>query len=233
MPDKVKKIVICIAFLVMLIIAGYIIFVRNNLITSRPYFLVTAIAFILSCITLLFVILKGKMQDKKSLKLMIILIVILIVFQILSLPVANLFSQSFPIWPPRGTIYQMPGLSLDSSISQNDVGLLMHYYLDEKILHANEDYPLNSHFGFLFITDEYEFVQENYPAFSKQEAEDFYNEYEKLFITTTVRENPKLKIDSFLVHLFTNIKDEIILIVDDEKDWYFMPPDLYKEVFDE
>ncbi len=130
MPDKVKKIVICIAFLVMLIIAGYIIFVRNNLITSRPYFLVTAIAFILSCITLLFVILKGKMQDKKSLKLMIILIVILIVFQILSLPVANLFSQSFPIWPPRGTISQMPGLSLDSSISQNDVGLLMHYYLD-------------------------------------------------------------------------------------------------------
>lgn len=218
----------------MLIIAGYIIFIRDNMITSKPYFLITAIAFALSCIVLIFVIFKDKLNDKKSLKLMIILVLVLIVFQVLTLPVANFYSQSLPVWP-RGTIYQMPRLV--NSIAQTDVGLLMRYYLDGKILHANQNYPIESHKGFLYITDEYEFIKSDYPVMTMQQADLLYKEHGKLFSTINVRENSKLEIDSFKIFLYTGydleIKKDIILLTDEESSWYFMSQALFEEVSNE
>lgn len=218
----------------MLIIAGYIIFVRDNMIISKPYFLITAIAFVLSCVVLIFVIFKGKLNDKKSFKLMIILVIVLVIFQLVSLPVANIYSQSLPVWP-RGTIYQMPRLV--NSIAQTDVGLLMRYYLDGKVLHANKDYPLKSHKGFLYITDEYEFAKGDYPVMTMQQADLLYKEYGKLFSTINVRENSKLEIDSFKIFLYTGYdleaQKDIILLTDEENSWYFMSQALYKEVDDE
>lgn len=234
MFQKLKKTILYIAFLVMLIIAGYIIFIRDNTIVSKPYFLITAIAFILSCTVLIFVIFKGKLSDKKSIKLMIILVIILVIFQLVSLPVANFYSQSLPVWP-RGTIYQMPRLI--SSIAQTDVGLLMRYYLDGKILHANKDYPIGSHKGFLYITDEYKFVKGDYPVMPMQQADLLYKEYGKMFSTITVRENPKLKINSFKIFLYIGYdleaQKDIILLTDENNSWYFMPQALFEEVNDE
>lgn len=220
----------------MLTVAGYIIFVRENMLTSRLYFIITATAFILACVVFAFVLLKGRLQEKKRIKLMLILVIVLVTFQLLSLPTVNLFSQSFPIWPPRGTIYQMPGLSWGTSISQNDVGLLMKYYLDGKTLYASEDYPLNSHKGFIYITDEYVFVKGDYSVLSKDHVEAFYNEYQKQYHTITVRENPKLKIKAFKIHLYINDignTEELVLVLDKNNTWYFIPTVLYEEVFGE
>lgn len=217
----------------MLIAAGYIIFIRENMIKAKAYFFIMAMAFAFSCIVFVFVVIKGKLKAKKQKKIMFILAVVLIVFQLVSLPLVNYYSQSFPAWP-RGTIYQMPRLS--SSIAQTDVGLLMRYYLDGKTLYANENYPVKSHKGFIYITNEYEFIYNDYPILKEDEAKTFYNQHEKLYQTTNVRDNPKLQIAGFRIHLYVNDIvniDELILLLDEKGTWYFMPPALYEEVFGE
>ncbi len=234
MSEKIKKSMLSIVFLAMLIVAGYIIFVRENMITSRYYFYITVGAFILACIVLLFVIFKGKIHEKKSLKMMAILIVVLVVFQIISLPIANIFSQSFPVWP-RGTIYQMPRLR--SSVAQTDVGLMMKYYLNDRTLYANEDYPLNSHKGNIYITNEYAFVKENYPILTEEETLYFSKDNASSYYPVMVQTNPKLEIDAFQIILYVGLDYKDIqaysLLTDMQNTWYLVPNELVEDVFDE
>lgn len=232
MFNKMKKIIIYAISLAMLIIAGYIIFIRNNMIKSTYYFIIVAIAFALACITLLFVILKGKLRDKKTIKTMIILVVILIVFQVVALPIANIFSQSFPVMP-RGYIYQLPGLK--NSIALNDVGLLMQYYLDGKILHAKADYPKEMHKGYLYITDEYEFVESDFKELTENEVQ--YIKDNTDFYTTKVQYNTKLEIggNSIMIYIGSDYKDikHFVLLTDVDNNWYIMPKSFYEEGLNE
>ena len=230
MQKKVTKIILYIAFLVMLLMAGYVIFFSNHMISNKYYFLITAAAFALVCAVFVILIIRYKKQDKKSFKLMIIICIVLIVFQVVTILPVNHYSQTLPVWP-RGTIYQLPGFR--NSIAQNEVGLMMRYYLDGKTLYANEDYPIESHNGFLFITDEYEFVKKDYPVLTNEESEAFYNKYDKRYRTISVQNNPKLLLDAFKIHLYVGDESEIIILTDEAGSWYFMSLSMYEEAFGE
>jgi len=229
MQNKFVKTILYIAFSAMLVMAGYVIFVSRHMISNRYYFIITAAAFLLVCAAFAVILFMGKVRGKKRVKLMIIICIVLIGFQVITLPAVNLWSQTLPAWP-RGTIYQFPKTS--NSIAQNEVGLMMRYYLNGKTLYANEDYPINSHNGFLFITDEYKFVQTNYPVLSEDEGESFHSEYNKTLQTINVQENTKLHLPSFkiCISIYT---DELVLLTDEKGNWYFMSLDLYEEVFGE
>ena len=235
MLNKLKKPIIYIAFLAMLLVAGYIIFIRENMLISKWYYIVMIVSFVLACSVLLFVILKGRMQDRKSLKMMIILIIVLVVFQTLSLPIANLFSQSFPVWPPRGTIYQMPRLT--NSIAQTDVGLMMRYYLNGKTLYADTDFPLESHKGHIYITDEYSFIQEDYPVLTPEQIAYFTQDNASQYYAIHVQNNPKLQIDEFEIFLYVGDDykqvQEFALVIDEENTWYLIPRGNCEDLIDE
>lgn len=216
----------------MLIAAGYVIFLTGHMITDKRYFIITAAAFVLACAVFAVLIFRGKMKDKKSLKTLIALCIAIVVFQVLALPAANIFSQTLPAWKPRGTIYQFPRFS--NSVSQNEVGLMMRYYLNGKTLYANHDYPLeDSHNGELFITGEYEFAETDYPVLSNEQAQEFYDTYNKTLQTITVQENPKLNIPSFKIAVSNTDSEELVLLTDEQNNWYFMTPSLYEEAFGE
>ena len=216
----------------MLAAAGYVVFFTDHMIGGKRYFIITAAGFVLACAVFLILIFKGKMQDKKTLKVFIIACIVIVVFQVVTLPAVNLFSQTLPVWQPRGTIFQIAGFR--NSISQNEVGLMMRYYLGGKTLYAKEDYPRNSHNGNIFITDEYEFAGGDYPILTDEEAQKFYSGYDKTFRTINVQENPKLKIASFRIAISIYADaDELVLLTDEAGNWYFMTPDIYKEAFGE
>ena len=127
MQEKIKKVVIYIAFAAMLAVAVYAIFFNEHVIRSKYYFLVTAAALMFAAAAFLVFLLSGKMERGKRTKLIIVICAVLAAFQIVTLPVVNIFSQTLPVWPPRGTIFQIAGFK--NSISQNEVGLTMRYYL--------------------------------------------------------------------------------------------------------
>ncbi len=227
MQKRLKKIILYIAFLVMLIMAGYVIFVSSHAISNKYYFLITAASFVLVCAVFLIFVFNHKMNGKKSIKLMLIICIALIAFQVITFPIVNIFSQSLPAWPPRGTIYQFPGYR--NSIAQNDVGLMMRYYLDGKTVYAASDYPRDSHNGNLFITNEYEFIKSEYPIISSEYAKMIENEFK----TIHVQENPKLMIFAFKIYLSNEDSKEMVIIKDELDSWYLMPLSFYEEAFGE
>lgn len=231
MQEKIKKIVIYIVFTAMLVVAAYAIFFNEHVIRDKYYFLVTAAALMLVAAAFLVFLLSGKMERGKRTKLIIVICAMLAAFQLITLPVVNMFSQTLPAWP-RGTIFQIAGFK--NSISQNEVALNMRYYLGGKTLHAKSDYPRLSHNGEIFITDEYEFIEGEYPVLKTNEAKDFYDTYEDTFETINVRENPKLDIAAFSIHILPHTDEkEIVLLTDERDNWYFMTPETYKEAFGE
>ena len=232
MQEKIKKIIVYIVFSAMIAIGFYAIFLKGHSISDKRYFAITAAMFALVGAAFLAVLLSFKMQGEKRTKFLIMICAVLVLFQVLTLPAVNLFSQTLPVWPPRGTIYQVAGDK--NSISQNEVALVMRYYLKGKTLYANEDYPLNSHNGEIFITDEYEFVRGDYPTLTPQQGEDFALSYDKNIYSIYVQENPKLNIRSFYIRINTDSDaPEIILLSDERDNWYFMTPDIYEEAFGE
>ncbi len=231
MQEKIKKIVIYIAFSAMLAVAVYAIFFNEHVIRNKYYFLATAAALMLVAAAFLVFLLSWKMERGKRTKLIIVICAVLIVFQLATLPIVNIFSQTLPAWP-RGTIFQIAGFK--NSISQNEVGLTMRYYLGGKTLYAKSDYPRDSHNGEIFITDEYEFVQSDYPVLKTYEAKAFYDAYEDTFETINVQENPKLAIAAFAIHILPHTDEkELVLLADEKGNWYFMTPETYKEAFGE
>lgn len=231
MSIKTKKAIIYAAFFTMLATACYVIFFTGHLISNKYYNIITIVSFALACAIMLFLLIKRKTSEKRNIKLAIFVCMGIVVFMVLVLPITNIFSQSLPFWPPRGTVYQYTGNS--NSIAQNDVGLMMRYYLDGKTLYANEDYPLNSHNGYIFITDEYEFVEGDYPVLSVEEAEEFYESNSKLFKAIHVQENPKLKIAPFTIYLSEKQNDEMVILTDEEGSWYAITKELYGEALGE
>ena len=228
MQKKFIKTILYAAFLLMLIAAGYVIFFTGHMIGDKRYFIITAAAFVLVLIVFVAIVFSAKKQDEIKYKTGAVVCVVLIIFQVMSLPLVNLFSQTLPAGP-RGTVYQFPRFS--NSIAQNDVGLMMRYYLNGKTLYASEDYPKNSHNGFLFITDEYEFTERKYPALTYDEAQKYWEDYQNELSTITVQANPKLEIASFKICIYNKHSEELVLLKDEKNNWYFMTPEIYEEAF--
>jgi hypothetical protein len=231
MSIKTKKAILYSAFFAMLAVACYVIFFTGHLISNKYYNIITIISFALACGIFLLIVINRKTSQKRNIKIAVYVCIGVVLFMALVLPATNIFSQSLPFWPPRGTVYQYTGNS--NSISQNEVGLMMRYYLDGKTLYANEDYPLNSHNGYVFITEEYEFVEGEYPVLSIEDSEKFYESYSKQFRTIHVQENPKLKIAPFKICLSTGQSDKMIILTDEEGSWYVITKKLYEETFGE
>ncbi len=230
MSIKTKKAIVFTAFFVMLLLAAYIIFFTNHLITNKYYRIVTIASFILAIGILVLLIIKRNSFSKDTIKLVITISIAIVVFQTLTVPIVNTFSQSLPLWPPRGTVYQYTG---SNSISQNEVSLMMRYYLEGKTLYANEDYPLNAHNGYIFITDEYEFKEGEYPVLKSDESQSFYQNHMDILMTKNVQENPKLKIPSFNIYLSTEQSSETVIVTDEDGSWYVITKKLYEEAFNE
>ena len=230
MSLKIRNIVLYVLFSAMLVMAGYVIFFTKHSITDSKYFYLTAAAFIMALLALATIVFFAKAKDKRKYKIGAAVCIILIIFQVVSLPFVNLFSQTLPAGP-RGTIYQFPKFS--NSIAQNDVGLMMRYYLNGKTLNASEDFPKKTHNGFLFITDEYDFVKGDYPILEYDKAKEFSESYKTILSVISVQENPKLKIPSFKIYISNQHTDELILLTDEKSNWYFMTRDVYAEAFGE
>ncbi len=229
MSIKAKKTIIYSAFVAMLVVAFYIIFFTQHLITNKYYRIITLISLAMAFGVFLLILIKNN-TTTKNIKLVVGVCVLLVVFQTAAAPFANTFSQSLPLWPPRGTVYQYTG---SNSISQNEVALMMRYYLNGKKLYANEDYPLNAHNGYIFITDEYEFIQGDYPVLSENESKEFLEENEDILITKVVQANPKLKIPSFNIYLTTQTSNEFVILTNENNSWFVIDRNLFREVFGE
>lgn len=187
--------------------------------------IIMLIGFIIALIVPIVAILSHKLgNSKRFARFMLGFCIALVLVQIIALPIANVYSETLPAIPPRGSIYQFP--QLRNSVSLNELGLFMGYYLDGKTLYALEcDDPRDFDNGLLFLSDQYAFkalhtlsVNDNYLSAVKDGSKVYF---------MGVRKDPKRKIDGFTLHIYVGQDhqsyDEVALLKDTDGNWHIGP----------
>lgn len=166
-------------------------------------------------------------------KVLLVAICVVVVVQIAILPTANIYSRTLPAWPPRGSVYQFPYMM--PVVQLNEIGLFMSYYLDGKILHANAgDSPKDFDNGRLFMEDEFQFVETDYPILDASQVHRIVDEMGDVFYTMTTHGDPKRKIPGFRVMVYVGEPHgtyaSYALLKDAETNWYLFPLDKMDEL---
>lgn len=229
MKKVLRKILPYIIYGVLIALEAYALFIYKVGKESQRLHMVLLIGFVLSVLIPVVTILVACIKKKSMHKLMLSFLILLVVVQVLSLPITNLYADGGVLRAtPRGSIYQFPGLR--NSVSLNELGLFMGYYLDGKTLYAMEgDDPKDFDNGYLFMSNQYTFVpMEGFiqnPEYNPVDNPNIY--YMK------VREDKKRKVPGFMLLVYTAMDhhsyDEVALLKDHDGNWHVGPKDILLE----